>query len=415
MAVVLMTVVLLPYKSVAQKLDTLLQVSVINPHVSNDTLEFSLGLTRLSNIWERWANATFELVVDPAPSQDIMKIALIDGTTQLNNGYTITPRIVTSALVPGSKITQTRISITILGPEFFSQANSVGIDTSNPLLVGRFRVIRTDGQPFQEPISVNWLGDYTYYQATAYKIDKDNTPWNMTDDNIEMASKSKYVSGRTTLLPPITFDCSSLYIKYLGSRVVQLSWETQSERLLKGFVVVRGLLPFGETDTSKVEFSDTLASFHTNPAMRAKAGKGKGAQYMLIDTAELRGEYYFYKVIAYDTSEHESLFCMKGVNVPFAVISAAAPQPNPFSEKTTVEYVLDDDVYLTCKVYNAAGQLFETLINNKFSKLGTYTVDFVADAFALQGMYDIIFIATPIKDQSIELSRAVVKVQLLRH
>lgn len=404
-----------PTKIQAQQVDTLLQVNVIDAQVSEDTLEFTLGLTRLNNIWERWANGTFELLVNPVPSQDILQISLIPGTTQLNAGYVITPRIVTQTLLPSSKLTQQRISVTILGPEQFAQTMPVDIDTSKPLLIGRFRVIRTDKQPFQEPVDIAWLGDYTYYQATAYKIDKDKTPWHISDDNIEMAANTKYIAGRTTLPPPILFDCSSFLIKYLGSRTVRLNWETQSERNLKGFIVVRGLLPFGETDTNKVEFSDTIASYHANAAMLAKGIRGKGAQYSLIDTAGVRGEYYFYKVLAYDTTDKRTASCVKGVNVPFAVISAAAPQPNPFTQKTTVEYTLDDDVYLTCKVYNAAGQQIETLINNQFMKLGKYTVDFIASSFALQGMYDIIFIASPISDNSIELSRAVVKVQLIRH
>lgn len=398
----------------AQTADTMLQVTVKDPRVFGDTVEFTLAMTRLRTTWERWANGTFELLVSPVPSQGILQISYLPGTTELTAGYTITPRVVTPALVPGSRLTQQRISITILGPEQFSQAVVVSTDTATPLILGRFRVIRNDGQPFQEPVDITWLGDYTYYQATAYKIDRDNTPWNIADDNIDVASLARYVPGRTIFLPPILFDCNSLVLQYLGSRAVKIDWATESERLLKGFVILRGLLPFGETDTNLVQFTDTIASYHNDPAVRAKGVRGKGAAYTWLDTADLRGEFYFYKVIAYDSSHNQWAQCLKGINIPFAVISAAKPMPNPFSEKTTIEYVLDDDVILTCKVYDLNGQLIETLIDGVFMKLGTHKVDFVASPFAVQGMYEIVFIASPVDDPSIELSRAVVKVQLIR-
>ena len=398
----------------AQQADTLLQITVLDPQVSNDTLEFTLGLTRLKDTWERWANGSFEILVGPVPSQGILQIQLLPNTTQLNNGYTITPRIVTPALVPTSKLTQQRISITVLGPEQFAQTAFVSTDTTTPLIMGRFRVIRTDGQPFQEPVDITWLGDYTYYQATAYKIDKDNTPWHIADDNIDFSTQTRYIPGRTIFLPPILFDCSDFIIKYLGAKVVRLDWKTASERSLRGFVVVRGLLPFGETDTNKVVFTDTIATYRTDTAVQSKGQRGKGADYTITDTTDLRGEFYFYKVLAFDSTNVQTHLCIKGISVPFAVISAAAPKPNPFSSKTTIEYVLDDDVYLTCKVYNNVGQEMATLINNQFMKFGRYEVDFTASPFALQGMYDIIFIANPVSDPSVELSRAVVKVQLIR-
>jgi hypothetical protein len=399
----------------AQSADTLLQITVRDPQVFSDTLEFTLGLTRLSDKWERWANGSFELQVGPVPSQGILQIQFLAGTTQLPAGYLITSRVVTPLVLPGSRVTQQRLSITILGPEPFAQTVPVGTDTANPLILGRFRVLRTDGQPFQEPVDITWLGDNTYYQATAYKIDRDSTPWHITDDNIDFSTLTKFIPGRTIFLPPILFDCNSFNINYLGSRAVRLNWRTESERSLKGFIVVRGLLPFGETDTNKVEYTDTIATYRTDTAVQSKGQRGKGANYSIVDTAKLRGEFYFYKVLAYDSTDTQTLQCIKGVNVPFAVISAAVPKPNPFSEKTTIDYTLDDDVYLTCKVYNAVGQLMETLIDNQFMKLGQHSVDFAASPFALQGMYDIIFIAYPVSDPTVEISRAVVKVQLIRN
>ena len=47
-------------------------------------------------------------------------------------------------------------------------------------------------------------------------------------------------------------------------------------------------------------------------------------------------------------------------------------------------------------------------------KIGTHEIIFEASQFAIQGMYNVVFVASPIKDESVELSRAVVKLELMR-
>lgn len=69
---------------------------------------------------------------------------------------------------------------------------------------------------------------------------------------------------------------------------------------------------------------------------------------------------------------------------------------------------------LTAKVYDVSGQLVETLIDSKYTTRGEHSVQWIASQYAVQGMYNVILIAYPVNDPTIELSRAVVKLELMR-
>ena len=73
---------------------------------------------------------------------------------------------------------------------------------------------------------------------------------------------------------------------------------------------------------------------------------------------------------------------------------------------------------LKCDVFDVRGKLVTNLINDykdgDYTEIGWHEVRFVAPQLASQGLYSIIFIAYPIDDPSVELSRAFVKVQLIR-
>jgi len=61
-----------------------------------------------------------------------------------------------------------------------------------------------------------------------------------------------------------------------------------------------------------------------------------------------------------------------------------------------------------------AGKEIEKLYNHEYMKYGTYDKDFYPSSLASQGLYEIIFIAYPVDDPAVEISRAVVKAQLVR-
>lgn len=53
-------------------------------------------------------------------------------------------------------------------------------------------------------------------------------------------------------------------------------------------------------------------------------------------------------------------------------------------------------------------------INNLLVKMGRHSTVFAAPDIVSQGFYNVIFIAYPIEDSTIEISRAVVKIQYVQ-
>lgn len=393
--------------------------TIVNPLLEKDNeLQFSVNVTRTTDEWVRWANGTFQIeLLGGGINYHNLGIELLPDSTDLNlKYYTITPRIITLELVPGSKITKDRISITVLGPKDYSEAHEVILDTAKPLKVGRFRVFTLDNSPFPLQVTIDWATPVLYYQTTAYKLLNDSIPWHFGDNNIEMRNKILYKSTQRPGIPIMQLSlCDSTH--YEGQKIVRLSWSTNGERNSFGFDIMRALLPFGETDPSKLTYTK-IASFPNSGHGTTFKPYSYGPYY---DTVETRGEKYFYKIISMSSENVPNLdtsgkviesYC--SVDIPYAVIVQAAPRQNPFSEGTIIDYKLDDDVYLTVKIYDPIGQEVETLVDNQFRKIGFHDVNFEASKFAVQGMYEAVFTAHPINDNSVELSRAVVKLQLVR-
>jgi len=66
-------------------------------------------------------------------------------------------------------------------------------------------------------------------------------------------------------------------------------------------------------------------------------------------------------------------------------------------------------------VSDLTGRILFYLKNGEYVVRGPHNdVDFVADYHAQEGLYNVIFIAYPIDDPTVELSRAIVKLQLIR-
>jgi hypothetical protein len=59
--------------------------------------------------------------------------------------------------------------------------------------------------------------------------------------------------------------------------------------------------------------------------------------------------------------------------------------PNPFSDKTTIEFEIQDNSYVSLKVYSLQGQEITELAGKEFSA-GKHTIDFVPDNLA-PGLY----------------------------
>lgn len=426
---ILISILIFPISVFAQRLDTLAVVRIENILlVQPDTLQFDIRLYRNSDRWSRWANGTFQLTLGDGRTTIDENNAIIEylsGTSQLKV-FPITGQLTKDSYFISPRIIKDRISISVLGPELFQDANYIPPDTG--LLIGTFRIIEKGGNLL--PLNISWLYPQFYYQACAYKLENDSIvppfiTWNTANDNIEMEDVHRTTTVRYEAdRPPDPFvKLKYFYARYEGQRKVGLYWETDTEFLNRGFILRRGYLPFGSRDTAGVDFKDFVASFEGGegkppvPEMIGMGSSRLGKPYKYQhDTVPFRGETYCYALYYKDFYGREHYLATSCVKIPNSVIVYAQANPNPMTTSTTIEYQLDDDVLLECTVYDLMGKKVKRLIDLQEIKLGKHEVVFEAprEHFASQGMYEVIFIAHPIDDPAVDISKAVVKVQLIR-
>jgi hypothetical protein len=100
--------------------------------------------------------------------------------------------------------------------------------------------------------------------------------------------------------------------------------------------------------------------------------------------------------------------------IPNSIITKATPSPNPFSISTRIDYIVEDDVILDAFVNDFSGRIVTHLLKGAYTTKGQHSIDFLASYNAQEGLYNVVFIAYPIDDPTVEISRAIVKLQLIR-
>lgn len=410
-------------------LDTLAYVNVNNTYLVNShTLEFQLRIQRNSEKWLKFVNGTFQFTFPQGITIDSNEFEIQLYQTDL-------PETVISGaglpkkeyLIEYQKFDE-RFSITILGPENYIDCVDVPTDTS--LLLGQFRLIKTGGDPI--PNRIDWLTPQNYYQAVAYKIEIDsiesNVTWYYSDDNIDIHDgRNNTFSIDYDDRRPWGFELEDFWVRYAGQTNLQYGWSTRREINAVGYTVLRGY----KFSDAQVLYTDTIGTFvdydHYIADFLSQGISPTGFIYGdFDDQVQYRGGEYSYalwgRLINDEGFEFDSLLSIRDVPVPHAVIVQANATPNPFNISTKINYKLDDDVYLTAFVSDLLGKQVKFLTHpetgEKFDKLlmpmGEHYTIFNAPELASQGLYNIVLIAYPINDPTIEISRAVVKVQLVK-
>ncbi len=393
-------------KTTAQQPEAIV-TAVILPQRVPDTLELELFLQRSSLRWERWSNGTFCFTLpDTVPIQwQRLGVRLVPGTTVLDTSvYRLEPFVVWEPIRPGAAFTRQRVGLRVLGPEPFEQAQLIPWDTL--IRLGRVQIFSLDGSPV--PYQWSWAQPLSYYQAFAFKQFADELPWHRSDDNLELHTEYRLQPMRVPAHVVVNFRAV-----YVGDRTVALRWESRSEAFNRGFTLVRWWKPF---NTEELRDSVLIADWHSVAALRGLGTSDTGRAYEFLDAdrSKLRGEEYCYDLWSTDffgQSRYHGRVC---VAVPHSVISFAQVEPNPFSDRTTLRYVLEDRVLLSIRVYDLKGKEVQTLMERREMPRGSYTLEWRTPAYASQGLYDIVLIAYPVDDPTVELSRAVVKAQLVR-
>ncbi|QLH54807.1 MAG: hypothetical protein CH6_4151 [Candidatus Kapaibacterium sp.] len=412
------------YKMYAQR--TILANAVLDSISlsKGDQLEFILRLERASDSWLYFANATFQFAFDSLNynvSPDRHHIELVPGSSDLpiiaipgilpTVSYIVTPNV-----LPG------RFSITIAGPEEFSNCVALPLG-GNGIKIGKFIIKTKDGTV--PPTKLRWLEPYIYYQACAYKIDRDslflpNMLLYQVNDNIEMDDGLRSLVNYSTFDRPAPKTVLKYFdADYVGLKKLRLSWETTSEAYVDGFIVVRALRTIDNPEPANLNYSDTVADYRrSDPQNRGLLGLGTsstGKTYSFeFDSVSYRGLEYCYKLLYRDFFGNYVDLAYDCERIPNSIITKATPSPNPFSVSTRIDYIVEDDVILDAFVNDFSGRIVTRLLKGVYTPKGQHSIDFLASYNAQEGLYNVVFIAYPIDDPTVEISRAIVKLQLIR-
>lgn len=423
--------------SVAQKVqrEVLSIVSIENVVIVDpQTIEFTLTLRRTSNVWERWANGTFQFqivgVSNGRYTPASMRVEFLPNSSDLPIApYANAPLSAYSyciALHPGW------ISVFIYGPDEFRDAKYFPLDSA--LRLGRFRVTMTDGGRIGNNIA--WMEPHDYYQANAYKLEVDSiaygVQWYRGDDNIEMRNYPRTNQVQDIIVridsfrvapapePCLTLKVNSFRAEYLGDRKVQLYWSTLCEQGVRGFVIRRrclcSTLPPSETEFREIR----RFGIPVDTALFSKGTTTDGFDYTMStpDTVELRDVVYEYELSAVMYDGSRRFLDTIAIRIPNSVISSATVFPNPTTTQATIRYTVEDRVRMTAKVYDVTGKELALLLDNvvipRTEPGSVNTIVWNAPDQASQGLYNVVLIARPVDDPTVELSRAILKIQLLR-
>lgn len=417
--------------SVAQ--DTTVQANIIitnqfDPRL--DYLVFDVHVRRVSDDWSLWSNATIRLWAN-----DGMSVVPIDSTQ-----YSI-------AYVPGSSVLPVSpyaaagmqsfaidpqldtsfVSIAIHGPDSAGSAYLIPFrDTLYRL--GRFEIRRLDGSIAPSLLTVVDLRNYRY-QANAFKMDHDSVTgtgadreiWYQRHDNVEMLTTYSFTQRGAPCTDLVVTEFTG---DYVGDLKIRLRFVAECELYTAGFFFERAIV--AGVDTSTLAFDPLpLLTYTSNPALVACSTCVSPTIYEnFLDDVRYRRTLYAYRIASVrqtsgDVTYHDTIF----VRVPNAIISNAALLENPFKDRTTVQFNIDDRLTLTASAFDLGGRLIRHLtdengkeiVNLEYPQGFKYTAKFEAPEAASQGLYNLVFLAIPVNDRSIEnLSRVVIKGQLLR-
>lgn len=406
--------------------DASVLLQVVTDGVPN-TITFDIMITRKSDRWDLWANTTMRIEnpdLTPMGGFDTSySVSYLQGSSELPvqaydatamSQYAITPRIVNG-----------RISITVYGPDSSDQAYRLP-ETKRTFVLGRFIVtgpptaVLSDNLVFTTPI--------TYYQAMAFKIDHDSVTgdpsarrrWYDKHDNVEMGTSYTSRTG-----PPKQCDSNiidNFTAVYTGDLTVELAFTTNCELGIEGFIIERALVNPG--DLTNMSFVERM-NYTTNSALVACSVCELGKTYSgLLDGVEYRREIYAYRLISVNQRTKERrVIDTAFVRIPNAIISGAYLIDNPFEDVGTVTFNADDRIVLTVSVFDLTGKFIAYLVDEQgnpivdkeYPKGSKYHARFLAKSDAANGLYNIVLVASPIDDKSIEQqSRVIIKAQLLR-
>jgi len=411
----------------AQPTDAIVRISPLLDPVF-ERMTFDVTLHRVSDKWHYWANIS-------------LRIESVD--LQLTGGFN--PAVHVLTMVPGSsdllqvpytpgamagyfidaKFVNGQIALHVIGPDSVQFAKSIANPDS--IKIGQFIVTATDNSFVPEVLAASTPLDY--FNANAFKIDHDSATgagagsntWYVKHDNPPLVTE--YLAS-----PPPPDICDAKFVftgQYEGDLKVGLQFKVSDEHCYEGFWIERSIVNLRDLTDLTFETLPQLL-YQNEPRLLSCQCLLPQVHDSLFDDVEYRREIYAYRLIGQrlpnygDTAQIiDTIF----VRIPNAIISNAKLLDNPFRDETTVQFNVDDRLFLTARVFDLGGRLIGTLVDDKGQEIVNkeyaagvgYRALWEAPDIASQGLFNIVLIGIPYRDNSIEeLSRVILKAQLVR-
>ena len=115
---------------------------------------------------------------------------------------------------------------------------------------------------------------------------------------------------------------------------------------------------------------------NTQPWVEVKVEiEERGTSYSFTDATCVAGSSYRYRVDVADESGRQILFETDAMTVPAVTAKLFQNVPNPFNPSTSVRYYLPREAAVTLKVYDTAGRLVATLVDDEVRAAGPNVVE----------------------------------------
>lgn len=427
---ILIAVIICSGNLFSQAIDSSAKVTIESRLIAPDTLELEFKVIRINDSFlTNWANSTFMIGFDD--TIDFNNIGVEEHPDQSAIKYKDPTHPSFDAYQTQIDITDDRIAFGFLGPYTYDSTIFIPLEGGTAVTMGKYYVYTKDRTPFprgsteeEDGVRFVWKSPVEYFQDFAFKTDIpiDSLTvdgWFLEDDNVPAVGtglNSVFFRNDSSSRPRMILE----YFKarYASNLKVVCEWKTRSEAFNKGFILRRGLMPFDEIDPEKVEYDTEIADYRRPENALAMTGlgtrdPGKSYRYR-FDTVSFRNFVYCYELLYQDNSDNIISLAKSCVNIPNAVLTYLQANPNPASKEAQVEYTVEDDVYLTCGVYDLLGKRILSIYEDKFVPIGTHTFSINIPENLSSGMYDIVMIAIPINDNSVEKSTGIFKLQVIK-
>jgi hypothetical protein len=103
--------------------------------------------------------------------------------------------------------------------------------------------------------------------------------------------------------------------------------------------------------------------------------EGRGTSYSFTDPTCVAGSGYRYRVDVADESGRQTLFETDAMTIPAATAELYQNVPNPFNPSTSVRYYLPREAAVTLRIYDTAGRLVATLVDDEVRAAGPHVVE----------------------------------------